>query len=241
MTKSAETIEDSIQLALDAAVAANDSAEDASRLKGETFAAAARLDAFGKSMRPAMWGTLAGALVATALGGVVYFKALSDLQVATAAQLEALTLFSQNVSDLSARMDAYDDLDATLAALADGRDIDQDVIREVFTGEFEAFQDVLAARDAEVSDAVPQMLRSIAENTTQEHESTREFLTTTLSDLQLALTRVMAEQPAERMADAETGQEPRAVAPAPTVQPRRNDVVERRPAPRPAPNPFKFP
>jgi hypothetical protein len=100
MSATPTDLENSIQLALEAAAAANDSAEDVARLSADTQAAAARLDDFARVMKPVMMGVVAGAVLAIGLGGLVYLRTLSDMRAATATQTEALTVFSKSVADL---------------------------------------------------------------------------------------------------------------------------------------------
>ncbi|MFD0857540.1 hypothetical protein [Roseovarius aquimarinus] len=231
MTAPQTDLETSIQLALEAATAANDSAEDAQRAVSDMAAAAERLDRFGARMRPIMLGILAGAVLSVGVGGLIYLRTLGEMRATAATQLEALTMFAGSIKDLEAQLDALGDLDARLT--------------EIETAQIEASAALSAAleegiaklSDAEAGGATPQLLRSIAETAQGEAQQTRDAFAAGLSDLQLAMTKMLGER-------AETAAA--CPAPAPRASPRpaaRAAAVRpaRKPAPKPEPNPFKFP
>ncbi|MEM9435500.1 MAG: hypothetical protein AAGA15_00555 [Pseudomonadota bacterium] len=235
-TSASPSLEESIQLAIDAAAAANDNVELATQVKADASAAADRLDAFGKTMKPLMIGTLIGAGLAMALGGVVYFQAISGLRSSAQTQTDAMTLLTETVGQLEARMLGLDEMDARLLALIDARDIDEAAMRSAMALELASFKELLDAEN-EMAESVPQMLRAIAERGAADHEDTRAMVTDALSDLQLALTRVVADRPATSAASARPPATQRPAAQATSAA-----AAPRRPAARPVePNPFKYP
>lgn len=230
-------IENSIQLALEAAAAANDAASDIETLSSDTKAAAARLDKFAQVMKPVMMGVVAGAVLAILLGGLVYFRTLSEMRLATATQMEALALFSTSVDDLKAQIGDLETLGETLATLQTEQDAAFAALEETVQAAFQT-----AASEADVAsdteDASPldrQMLRSLSDTVEQNHQITRDAVTQGLSDLQLALSRMLAERPVTT------------AAAAPQAAPKPVASTKPRPAPRPtakarpAPNPYKYP
>jgi hypothetical protein len=225
-------LENSIQLALEAAAAANDSAEDVARLSADTQAAADRLDGFAKVMKPVMMGVVAGAVLAIGLGGLVYLRTLSDMRTATATQTEALTVFSKSVADLQAQLDALDGVNETLAALGPAQAAGFDDLRATLEAQFTEMQIGLsdAASDEANPATTPQMLRSLSQSMQESHAETRADFAAGLSDLQLALTRMLADRPVVQKTQSA------AAAPSKPAPVRRA-----RPAPRPEPNPFSFP
>jgi len=225
-------LENSIQLALEAAAAANDSAEDVARLSADTQAAADRLDGFAKVMKPVMMGVVAGAVLAIGLGGLVYLRTLSDMRTATATQTEALTVFSKSVADLQAQLDALDGVNETLAALGPAQAAGFDDLRATLEAQFTEMQIGLsdAASDEANPATTPQMLLSLSQSMQESHAETRADFAAGLSDLQLALTRMLADRPVVQKTQSA------AAAPSKPAPVRRA-----RPAPRPEPNPFSFP
>lgn len=232
MSATPTDLENSIQLALEAAAAANDSAEDVARLSADTQAAADRLDGFAKVMKPVMMGVVAGAVLAIGLGGLVYLRTLSDMRTATATQTEALTLFSKSVADLQAQLDAFNAAIETLAALGPAQAAGFDDLRATLEAQFTEMQIGLsdAASDEANPATTPQMLRSLSQSMQESHVETRADFAAGLSDLQLALTRMLADRPVVQKTQS-TAAAPSKPAP----------VRRARPAPRPEPNPFSFP
>ena len=230
MSKTASPeLESSIQLALEAAAAANDAANDVETLSSDTEAAAARLDKFAQIMKPVMIGVVAGALLAIVLGGLVYFRTLSEMRLATATQMEALALFSTSVDELKTQIGSLETLGEALAGLQD----EQDSAFSALEAKMEAALQSNAV-DNNTSPLDGQMLRSLSETVEQSHQGTRDAITQGLSDLQLALSRMIADRPLVPPVAA-----PVAVKPTVSAKPR--------PAPRPvakarpAPNPFSYP
>lgn len=222
-------LESSIQLALEAAAAANDAASDVETLASDTEAAAARLDKFAHIMKPVMIGVVAGALLAIVLGGLVYFRTLSEMRLATATQMEALALFSTSVDDLKTQIGSLETLGEVLAGLQDEQD-------SAFTA-LEAKMEAALQSDEADNNTSPldgQMLRSLSDTVEQSHQGTRDAITQGLSDLQLALSRMIADRPPVPPVAAPVAVKPTVSAkPRPTPRP----VAKA----RPAPNPFSYP
>lgn len=227
-------IENSIQLALEAAAAANDAASDVETLSSETQAAAARLDQFAKVMKPVMMGVVAGAVLAILLGGLVYFRTLSDMRVATATQMEALALFSTSVDDLKAQIEAMQTLSDALATLQTEQETAFTALEATLLA---ALQTDPETEDTNIEAATPldsQMLRNLSDTVQQNHQDTRDAVTQGLSDLQLAMSRMLAERPVT-------------ATPAPQVKSKPTSPAKSRPKPRPVAtakptsNPYKYP
>ncbi|MEL7300669.1 MAG: hypothetical protein AAFM92_09830 [Pseudomonadota bacterium] len=242
MAKNSPDIAESIQLAIDAASAANDSAAELDGVRGQTVAAADRLDALGKSLKPLMLGTVAGAIVAIGIGGAVYLHALSRLGAATATQEATAQTVAESIASLSARLDSFEGLDAQLTALTEARSIDEALIRGAVAAEL---QIVKEAEVAEMAATLPSVLSQVTQATEEEHADTRDLVVSSMSDLQLALTRIIAEGPATVAgAGASARASAPAVAPAAaTPAAPQAAPAQRRPAAvrRPEPNPFSYP
>lgn len=227
-------IESSIQLALEAAAAANDAASDVETLSSETQAAAARLDKFAQVMKPVMMGVVAGAVLAILLGGLVYFRTLSDMRVATATQMEALALFSTSVDDLKAQIEEMQTLGDTLATLQTEQDTAFTALEATLLAALQPDPETENADTEAASPLDSQMLRSLSDTVQQNHQDTRDAVTQGLSDLQLALSRMLVERPV-------------AASPAPQATPKPASPAKSRPQPRPvakakpATNPYKYP
>jgi hypothetical protein len=235
-TSTQPEIESSIQLALEAAAAANDAASEIETLSSDTQAAAARLDKFAQVMKPVMMGVVAGAVLAILLGGLVYFRTLSEMRVATATHMEALALFSTSVDELKTQVGSLETLGETLTTLQTDQGAAFTALEaKVETALIAATTE--AEADAEEDDAASpldqQMLRSLSDTVEQNHQTTRDTLTQGLSDLQLALSRMLADRP---IATATPKATPKPVASAkPRPAPRPTAKT------RPAANPYKYP
>ena len=229
-------IESSIQLALEAAAAANDAASDIETLSSDTKAAAARLDKFAQVMKPMMMGVVAGAVLAILLGGLVYFRTLSEMRLATATQMEALALFSTSVDDLKSQIGSLETLGESLTSLQTDQDAAFTALEATVQAALSTVEASAETHSEEGSPLDSQMLRSLSDTVEQNHQTTRDAVTQGLSDLQLALSRMLAERPVAA-----------AVVAAPQAAPTPVASAKPRPAPRPTaktrpvPNPYKYP
>lgn len=232
MSTTPAELENSIQLALEAATAANDSAEDVARLSSDTLAAAERLDKFAKGMQPLLLGVVAAAVLCVGLAGLVYLRTLSDMRTATATQIEALTVFSKSVGDLQAQLTNLEGLAETVTAIETAQTAGQQRLEEALTQEITRLSDALTD-ESEGDPAAPQMLRSLSEALQTSHRETREAFAQGLSDLQLALTRMLADRPeVAKPATQSTTNPAKSAARTPT---------RKKPQARAEPNPFGFP
>ena len=222
MTDKTPDIDQTIQIALEAAAAANDTADDVARLTSDTQKAAQRLDNFARGFKPVLLGVIGGAVLSVGLGGLTYLRTLSEMRLTTATQTEALALFTSTVRDLQVNLAEIETLITDVAALKDA-------------------QETLLARtdDSPLEIAGDDPLGRLAGLLTQEHETTRAAMTAAISDLHLALTRLMADAPAPQPASQTPA--PRQTAPQPSP-PDQGPRPRPRPAPQPLPaNPFSFP
>lgn len=238
MTDATAEIENSIRMALEAAEAANDSATEIERLSSDTRAAAERLDKFAKVMKPLVLGTVAGAVACVAIGGLVYFRTVAEMRSTAATQIEALGVFTQSVAELKAQVAA---VQAQAEARATADDARQDnhaaLLAAIDAAKAELAAQVLALAPADTpeagSAATAQMLRGLSEQITTDHGATRDTFAAGLSDLQLALTKMMAEtlrsDPPAKQAAA-----PKTSAAKPPSKPRAPQASA-------AKNPFKYP
>lgn len=234
-------LQDTIRLALEAAEAANDAAAEVSRLQSETAAAAARLDRFGARLRPMMIGLLAGAGVSIALGGLVYFKTLAEMRRTSATQIEALAIFQESVTQLNGQLEAVAGLSERMAKL-EGISNEN---RELILTELTTIHDQMASQLGDYSDTAGSLQSQIATTLTERvdegTQKTVEALKAGISDLQLALSKMIAA--------AATSTPPAAAAkpaaPAPTKRTTSSSsskkTTKKSSAPKAEPNPFSFP
>ncbi|MEC9199140.1 MAG: hypothetical protein VX378_00100 [Pseudomonadota bacterium] len=239
----ADELKDAIRLALEAAEAANDAASEVSRLQSETSAAAARLDKFGNKLKPVMIGTLVGAAVSIALGGLVYFKTLAEMRRTSATQIEALAMFQDSVTQLNGQLDAVNGLSERMAKLeASGNDGVNRVI-EALTGTEEKVMTQLESTTTESGGMSAQMATAITDRIDSSATTTREAIQGGISDLQLALSKMLAA--AVTNAPPAAAAKPAAPAPAPkrttSSSSKKSSSSSRKSAPKAEPNPFKFP
>lgn len=105
---SAGAVEDSIRRALDAAEAANDAAQEMAELSAAHRAFAEAVIAGQRRNTMIAAGALGGAVVALALGGLVYFRSVADLRLAAAVQSEAAALLVAEVKQIDHISDAVE-------------------------------------------------------------------------------------------------------------------------------------
>jgi hypothetical protein len=241
MTAPTADLENSIQMALEAAAAANDTAEDVSKLSSDVQAAAGRLDKWGKQMKPVMIGLIAGAGLSIALGGLVYFRTLSEMRTTSAMHVEALSLFSKSVTELQAEVTKLAAMEERMIALETVQAEGFARLDGAMAQNVEALTAAMAPSETEgdkTEGPLPQMLRGLVETVEGNHKKTQETFKAGLSDLQLAMTRMIADgiktAPAAASASAQ-----QAAAPRPTATKPKKPPVKK--APATSTNPFKYP
>lgn len=239
MTTQPADLENSIRIALEAAETANESAEEVSRLGAAAQQSANKLDAFARVIKPVAIGCLAGALISTALGGLVYLRTLSEMRTATATQIEALAVFSTSLEELREEIDG---MSASSEMLAGYTDTQESRHAELLTA-IDGIETGTMAEPASVElpadvQALPQLLRGVTDAIEEAHVETRDQFTAGLSDLQLSMARMLADElapePPKPAAEKTTATRP-APRPAPRAAPARARQS------KPAANPFKFP
>ena len=225
-------IENSIRLALEAADAATESAEEVSRLGAAAKQSAEKLETFAKIIKPVALGCLAGAVVSVALAGLVYMRTLSEMRAATATHIEALAVFTTSIDELR---DQIEGAATSVEASAEGDDAPAQRHAEVMEA-LAAMQDTLTLQadlssEPGTTEGLPQLLRGVTDAIESAHIETRDTFTAGLSDLQLSVARMLADELAPQPAKPT----PAAAAPAPRPAPSRPRPVKA------APNPLKFP
>ena len=230
MTTSDTDLEGGIRLAIEAAAAANAVSGDVDRMRSEIADAAGRLDRARRILTPVLAGVAAGAALSVIGAGLLYFRTLADLEITRQMQIEALALLTEElgrvetaVEAVTAWTEARQNADATL------EDRVAALVARLETPETDAASVDQGGTAGGIS---PQIGRSIIDSITAAHEATRSEILAATADLQLALSRMLAETP-------------RAAPPAPDRPSAARSPTDARPAgrPRPAPppNPFSYP
>lgn len=234
MASEPDQITEAIKRALDAAEAANFAAEDIARISKahQTFADGV---ARGQKRSSALAGGAAvGALVALALGGLIWFRSVADLREAGEVQATAAELLVEQVTRFQELLDTSEEREAKVQAKLDamteevGRDLaklgrsQQPMDAQVAT----AIRDgVKADLDAVKADLVAAMAAAPAGNAAESPE-----VTALLEELKSLADGMAAE---------------RAAKPAPTPAPAVAPKPVARPAARPTkpaePDPFVYP
>ncbi|MCT4579065.1 hypothetical protein [Donghicola sp.] len=243
-TENSETTElqEAIKLALEAAEAANDAASEVSRLQSETSAAAARLDRFGARLRPMMIGLLVGAGVSIALGGLVYFKTLAEMRRTSATQIEALAIFQESVTELNGQLDAVAGLSERMAKLEGLSNENRDLVMAELTQMSEQMASQLGNYSDTAGNLQSQIATTLTERVDAGTQTTVEAMKAGISDLQLALSKMIAAAVTSTPPAANTASKPATTA-KPTPKPRTTTTrkTTSKPAPKAEPNPFSYP
>lgn len=235
-------LQEAIKLALEAAEAANDAASEVSRLQSETSAAAARLDRFGARLRPMMIGLLAGAGVSIALGGLVYFKTLAEMRRTSATQIEALAIFQESVTELNGQLEAVAGLSERMAKLEGLSNENRETVMTQLTEMSDQMSSQLGNYSDTAGNLQSQIATTLSERVDAGTQMTVEAMKAGISDLQLALSKMIAAAVTTTPSAANTASKPAA---APAAKPRPKTTTTRKttskPAPKAEPNPFSFP
>lgn len=237
-----EELKSSIRLALEAAEAANDASSEIAAMKGDVEAAADRIDRFARSVKPLLLGVLVGSVTVIGLGSLMYFRTLSEMRTATATQLEALTMFSTSVTELNEQLEFVGQMTDHLANYQTSQD-------EGMTGlgdRIDGSATVVATQIAQEAEATR---TALSEAITANGTATQEALVSGMSDLQLALSRMLADGLGTQTSSTSTTQSSATAASsasndapaaaATPARPARSTATTPRRAAAPAPNPFR--
>ncbi|MEC8728714.1 MAG: hypothetical protein VXX58_08050 [Pseudomonadota bacterium] len=104
MSMRPKDIQDSINIALDAADAATDVTAEYSKIKRESKALEASVKQIHKSTTIIFYSAMVTTMVATVFAGLVYFRTMSDLNSITSTSREALVVFAENVNEVNSTL-----------------------------------------------------------------------------------------------------------------------------------------
>ncbi len=238
MTENSPDLQSSIRLAIEAAEAANDATQEIEGLRAETRNATEQLQHSTSRMWPVVLGMVIGTGVCVVGAGMIYFRTLADLEIARKTQIEALALFSERVEQLDTTLSELQGMAGTVEAAASKTEAGFGAVEESLENLRGDLSDQLQRTSETASGMSAQFGSKMLEAVAAEHAETREAIISGASDLQLALTRMLADGlPPDREASPSapsTAQE--RPAPRPQSAPARAPV-----RPRPAPNPFSYP
>ena len=116
MKEQINAMQESIKIALDAADAATDVTSEYKRIKNEYIKAEQKVKEIHKYTTIVFSSSIATAVIAIILTGLLYFKSLSELDEMTGTSKEALVVFAENVENVNK---AVEDMNASLAKHSD--------------------------------------------------------------------------------------------------------------------------
>jgi hypothetical protein len=153
------------------------------------------------------------------------------MRTATATQIEALSVFSKSVGDLQAQLETMGDMSEKVAAIEAAQTAGIERLEAAMMAETARLAEAMSGTE---DPAAPQMLRGLVDRVESSHVETRDAFAKGLSDLQLALTKMLAER---TEVTAKAAPKSVAAAPKPVVQ----APPRKKPQARAEPNPFGFP
>ena len=106
MKEQINAMQESIKIALDAADAATDVTSEYKRIKSEYMKTEQKMKEIHKYTTIIFSSSIATALIAVILTGLLYFKSLSDLDEMTSTSREALVVFAENVEKVNAAVES---------------------------------------------------------------------------------------------------------------------------------------
>ena len=101
MNQQINAVQESIKIALDAADAATDVTSEYKRIKNEYMKAEQKVKEIHKYTTIVFSSSIATAVIAIILTGLLYFKSLSELEDMTSTSREALVVFAENVENVN--------------------------------------------------------------------------------------------------------------------------------------------
>lgn len=241
------TLQDSIARALEAARLADDAAEDIDSIRKSNEAVIETMKSSQKRTSALAIGAAAGAFVAAVISGLVYFRSVGDLREASLMQAETMKALAEQTLSLQEVVALAGEQSATLGPqMSEFQTTLMDDLN-VLVGETAAMQ--------------PQMASAIQGHTDNAIAGLRDELVAMVNDLDMSLTKVMAENLAQgsggispelikmigdiktELSAAPARSTTAAASPARSSTPTRS--TPSRPAQRPAraaeANPFSFP
>ena len=235
MADKASVLESTIQLALEAAEAANDAAAELTPLKEGIESSTGRLDTTRRFVTRSVAAALGAATLMLVMAALIYFQTLSNLRMATASQIETMALLTENIAQVEAALVRAAELEASIARL-DGL---EDRVGAVVGTRADAMREDLLA-------AIPEVTASAAEIADALDTQLGEIVALN-ADLEAALSQLIVAgfdtrptgTPAAGSADTGPAAQP-ATPPRSAPTPDRARAP-RAAAPRPEPNPFSFP
>ena len=105
MKEQINAMQESIKIALDAADAATDVTSEYKRIKNEYLKAEQKVKEIHKYTTIVFSSSIATAIIAIILTGLLYFKSLSELEEMTSTSKEALVVFAENVENVNKAVD----------------------------------------------------------------------------------------------------------------------------------------
>ncbi|MEM8576957.1 MAG: hypothetical protein AAGF60_03820 [Pseudomonadota bacterium] len=246
MPKALVKVEDKIQLAIDAAAAANDATADLSRLKDKAELATDRLEKSIRTARPLVFGALAGVGLSAVLAGAVVVLALAEIRSTQTASEASL---SRAEDAFAAQTGGVDLSEAAMTQLAEANGFTEDRILKAFE---RGLGPLAAAQNGAASPETSQMIRALADHTETLHVETQEAVQLAVSQAHLSLAELLAQgrvaQPA-RLQDPDLADvRPRArpvtrsgAAPSQSARAAPASRRSTRAVVAPAPNPFQYP
>lgn len=233
---------DGIKRALDAADAANEAAADIASLQAAHRAFAEAVIRGQRRNTLFAAGAAAGAAVAIAMGGIVYFRSVADLRVAASVQSEAATLLVEELTQIDHIGDRVEEQqDRMRKELLDLLEKVKDEIRRAAL-EADAPKDEPAPMDAQVATAIREGVKA-------DLDAMRDELLAALAELDVRgvagadtaeLTALIAELKAVTgkggAVEGNAGGKPPAPQAAPAPRP-----AKPKPKPAPEPDPFTYP
>ena len=106
MNQQVNAMQESIKIALDAADAATDVTSEYKRIKNEYLKAEQKVKEIHKYTTIVFSSSIATAIIAIILTGLLYFKSLSELEEMTSTSKEALVVFAENVENVNKAVDS---------------------------------------------------------------------------------------------------------------------------------------
>ncbi|MFC7703725.1 hypothetical protein ACFQXB_05920 [Plastorhodobacter daqingensis] len=194
MSSKTQAIETSIQLALDAADAATDVTHEFNRIKNDFSRLGARMEQVQRMASFVLAGALVGLVLAMGMGGLIYFRSLTELRTMTATSVENLVLLTDTMDRLEQVLEPGESLTALVEDLAARNEGLAEMLARIEAQVAEATTELAAnaAQDSPAAALDPQMVSALYRHIDDGLARQLGEIGTLIADLQLATSKMLA-------------------------------------------------
>ena len=193
MNQQVNAMQESIKIALDAADAATDVTSEYKRIKNEYLKAEQKVKEIHKYTTIVFSSSIATAIIAIILTGLLYFKSLSELEEMTSTSKEALVVFAENVENVNKAVESMNSSLAKHTDLVNANDRIQTALDDLSNAIKSNDKNLMINLSKEISNLSNGLSESIKEETNKIGKSIAENNVVTSASLNKEFKKLMQE------------------------------------------------